>query len=52
MCRSGGKYYGPCGAAGFLEMSDRWSAHFYATPYEPEKFLKLRTQVDERFPMS
>lgn len=37
-------------AIAFLEMSDRWSAHFYATPYEPEKFSKLRSRVDERFP--
>ncbi len=39
-------------AIAFLEMSDRWSAHFYATPYEPEKFAKLRSQVSERFPES
>ena len=37
-------------AIAFLELSDRWSAHVYATPYEPEKFAKLRSQVDERFP--
>lgn len=37
-------------AIGFIELSDRWSAHFYGTPFEPEKFIELRRLVDLRPP--
>jgi len=29
-------------AIGYLDMSDRWSAYFFGTPYMPVKFSKLR----------
>jgi len=29
-------------AIGYLDMSDKWSAHFFGTPYMPAKFSKLR----------
>jgi hypothetical protein len=37
-------------ALALLEESDKWSARFFATPYDANKYVSLRKQVEAAYP--